>query len=65
MFWTATKTMLAAMSGSTIPLGRRNTSSAESVSVSVCASVNALTTLIRSHSVVAASTSAPMKSRWS
>ena len=62
-FWSATNTMLAAISGSTMRSGRWMTFMAASVRVMVWASVKALTTLIKSQSVVAASTSALTNNR--
>ena len=62
-FVTATNTMLPAIIGSTRCEGSRTRFSTDRVSVSVCASVKAVTTLIKSQNVTAPRTSAQMKSK--
>ena len=61
----ATNTMLLAIIGSTTLEGSRTRFSTDNVSVTVCASVKAVTTFTKSQNVAVASTSAMIKSKWS
>ena len=61
----AVQLMLRAIIGSTMLEESRTTFSTESVSVTVCATVKAVTTASSSPMRRVASTSAAMKSRWS